>query len=489
MASQGGGANYLHEQPGLEVNHHAGLEVDPRYAPRPESEGLQTVSYQQEKAYTGAGALPEYHTITTDAHTAALSNYDGQPPEVVPAKEGAGAGAGPKRKLTWIIVGAIIAVVVIVGAVVGGVVGSRAAKSSSSSHDDSTTSGNSSSSSTTNATSLENIRPLSRIAATGWRDGGVARIRIFYQGPDMKLRTSWYANNETSWSDPTILTELEYEPGTNTTLAASCSVETTSAVQYKMIYLDGNSTIRGHGFTEGRNDVQGERMIINDYPITVPSTSRLASYWPFVMAQNDGNNFQWIRYWGANGGPDDADAWWTNSTLNVIGSEGTGMVVVPSSAWYLDDGGFIYRRSDGKLKTYEVEKGSNNVTGLAWGDDELSYDIPSDTAIGSFVIARPDNSNNYTNTYILYQDDDGIIQVMWQDDESGWKGPSTYDAFNGADMGTDITCVTAAAWDGSGIEVTSNENLSRCYFQVSNQLREVSYDGTDWTDKGYLPIT
>lgn len=224
MAGQGG-TNHLHEQPGLEVNYQPGLEVDTRYSsPRPESEGLQHVTYQQEKAYTNTAALPQYAAVdqsaAAGAHTAALSNYDGGP-EVVPAKEGAGAGAatGPKRKLTWIIVGAIIAGVVIVAAVVGGVLGSRAAKSSSSA--DSTTSGSNS----TNAADLENIRPLSRIAATGWRDGGVARIRIFYQGPDQKLRTSWYANNETSWSDPIVLTELEYETSANTSLAAACSLE------------------------------------------------------------------------------------------------------------------------------------------------------------------------------------------------------------------------------------------------------------------------
>ncbi|KAF2998099.1 hypothetical protein E8E14_004578 [Neopestalotiopsis sp. 37M] len=485
MASHVGGEHHLHEQPGLDANDQAGLEVDTRYAPGPESEGLQAVPYPQEKVYTGAGGtLPQYTNLdhqhgATDAHTAALSNYDGQPPEVVPPNQGAGTTAtGRKRKLTWIIVGAIIAVIVIVGAVVGGVLGSRAAKSSSSSG-----SGGDSSSTGKNVTALNNIRPLSRIAATGWRDGGVARIRIFYQGPDQKLRTSWYANNETSWSDPTILTDLQYEPGTNTSLTASCSVEVETAVQYKMVYLDGNSTIRGHGFTEGRDDTQGERMIINDYPITVPSTSRLASYWPFVMAQNDDNSFQWIRYWGS-----DADAWWTNETLSVIGSEGAGMAVIPSSAWYLDDGGIIYRRSDGKMKTYEAER-DNNVTGLAWANDDLSYDIPSDSAIGSFVIARPNNSNNLTNTYILYQDSDSIIQVMWQDDDSGWKGPSTYDAFNDADAGTDITCVTAAAWDAVNVEITTNNNLSRCFFQVGNQVREVSYDGTDWSDLGYLPIT
>lgn len=486
MAGQGG-TNHLHEQPGLEVNYQPGLEVDTRYSsPRPESEGLQHVTYQQEKAYTNTAALPQYAAVdqsaAAGAHTAALSNYDGGP-EVVPAKEGAGAGAAtaPKRKLTWIIVGAIIAVVVIVAAVVGGVLGSRAAKSSSSA--DSTTSGSNS----TNAADLENIRSLSRLAVTGWRDGGVARIRIFYQGPDQKLRTSWYANNESSWSDPIVLTELEYEASANTSLAAACSLEF-DPVQYKMLYTDENLILRGHGFKEvggdGDEKGQGTRLELNSWPVAVPSGSRLASYWPFIMFQNDDDNsFQWVRYWGSS-----ADDYFSNRTLDVRGSVDSGMVVLPSSAWYLNNGGMVYRRSDGKMKTYESYSG-NNVTDKAWGEDDLSQTIPSNTAIGGFAIARDNVSNNYTNTYVLYQDDDDVIQMVWQDDNTSWKGPQTWDAFNGADAGTDITCVTAAAWDAKDVEITSNDNLSRCYFQVSNQVREVSYDGSDWTDLGYLPIT
>lgn len=119
----------------------------------------------------------------------------------------------------------------------------------------------------------------------------------------------------------------------------------------------------------------------------------------------------------------------------------------------------------------------------------LSVSIPDSSAIGAFVTARPNDSNNLTNTYILYQDDSGTIQTYWQDDASGWKGPKTYDAFSGADNGTDITCVTMAAWDGAGVELSSSQDMNRCYFQVNNQVREVYYDGSNWSDEGYLPIT
>ncbi|KAK6070677.1 hypothetical protein SCUP515_08286 [Seiridium cupressi] len=130
-----------------------------------------------------------------------------------------------------------------------------------------------------------------------------------------------------------------------------------------------------------------------------------------------------------------------------------------------------------------------NLWSFCVGTADLSEAIPDDTAIGGFAVARPNDTKNQTNTYLLYQDNSGTIQVVWQDDTSGWKGPSTYDAFDNADNGTDITCLTAAAWDASGHEVTSNQNMNRCYFQAGNKVREVYYDGSNWNDEGYLPIT
>jgi hypothetical protein len=121
--------------------------------------------------------------------------------------------------------------------------------------------------------------------------------------------------------------------------------------------------------------------------------------------------------------------------------------------------------------------------------DVLSVSIPENTAIGAFAVARSDSSSNQTNTYALYQDDDATIQVVWESDASGWQGPSTYSAFDGADNGTDIACLTAAAWDGSGVELSTDQDMNRCYFQVGGQVREVYYDGSNWNVEGYLPIT
>jgi hypothetical protein len=125
--------------------------------------------------------------------------------------------------------------------------------------------------------------------------------------------------------------------------------------------------MRGQGYEDYSGAAQqGAGLELNNYPITIPSTSRLASYWPFIVSQDSDGAFRWSRYWGS------ADEWWTNSTLSVIGSTSAGMVVLPASAWYFNMGGFAYRRSDGKMRTYLTDT-SNNVTGTAWGTGELTH--------------------------------------------------------------------------------------------------------------------
>jgi hypothetical protein len=101
-------------------------------------------------------------------------------------------------------------------------------------------------------------------------------------------------------------------------------------------------------------------------------------------------------------------------------------------------------------------------------------------------VPRPQDTNHNLNTYVLWQDSSSDIQVNWQDDNSGWKGPSTSPALKGADNGTSITCLTPSAW--SPFLLQQNWDMCRCYFQVGRALREVSFNGTDWAIIGNVPI-
>ena len=115
--------------------------------------------------------------------------------------------------------------------------------------------------------------------------------------------------------------------------------------------------------------------------------------------------------------------------------------------------------------------------------------IPEASALGGFTLARSSAAtDDAVDTHLLYQDAAGVLQTVWQDDEADWKGPTTYPAFAGADNGTDIACLTAAAWDSSGVGITAATDLARCFFQVGNRVREVHWTGDDWESKGFVPI-
>ncbi len=90
------------------------------------------------------------------------------------------------------------------------------------------------------------------------------------------------------------------------------------------------------------------------------------------------------------------------------------------------------------------------------------------------------------DTYVLSQTASGDIQVSWQTDNTGWQGPKTYPVMAGADNGTNIACLTPSAWPLSNLK--PQFDMTRCYFQVGGQLREVLFDGSTWLNQGNLPI-
>jgi hypothetical protein len=102
-------------------------------------------------------------------------------------------------------------------------------------------------------------------------------------------------------------------------------------------------------------------------------------------------------------------------------------------------------------------------------------------------VPRNSNISYIMNTYVLWQDISGTMQVSWQDDDSGWKGPSSFPALSGADNGTAIACLTPNAWPLSNLK--AQYDMSRCYFQASGLLKEVLYNGSDWMIIGNVPTS
>jgi hypothetical protein len=112
--------------------------------------------------------------------------------------------------------------------------------------------------------------------------------------------------------------------------------------------------------------------------------------------------------------------------------------------------------------------------------------VPTNTSIGAFAYAR---TADLINTYVLFQKDQGDIYVAYQDDSSGWKGPTTYSVLSGADNGTDIACVTMGTWDAANVNMSSLTNMNRCYYQSGTKIKEVWFDGATWHDMGFLPMS
>lgn len=92
------------------------------------------------------------------------------------------------------------------------------------------------------------------------------------------------------------------------------------------------------------------------------------------------------------------------------------------------------------------------------------------------------------DTYVLYQDTHGTIQVVWQDDETGWKGPDAPPAFEAADNGTSIACFTPMAWPGTSLG-RGDLQTSRCYYQSAGSVKEVRFTGSGWQLLGEVPTT
>ncbi|KAK8087580.1 hypothetical protein PG997_002541, partial [Apiospora hydei] len=475
------------EQPGLEVDSRAdtaGLhlhrDVEAEDTTKQAVEPGANGGYFPDEHYAAPGlqAAPAPAYLTTS--DGKYENGRGLHPATATAGGGGGGGATypaeaeatapipgtkkPNRRRLWIILGVIAAILIIIGAVLGGVLGSRAASSSSSDPssqasgdgDGDTAAGNSGNDTAPPSAPLQYIRPGSSLAATGWRDGPDFHIRLFYQGPDQLLRYSNFSSKEDGgWGArrPVLLDQMEYKAAVNTSLAAATSVESREIVRFryfhfqlrllstalkgedKLFYLDTTNTIRLQLF---RPDVRaaGNGGQLNKYPVKAAPGSRLGAYWPSLLSQDEGvgGRLRWTRYWGVN---QQNKPFWEDQDANVTASAGSGLVVVPASSKYGNSGGFLFRRGMGSC---DLTKNLNGLT------------IPDDSPLAAFTVARSgDNPQNFVNTYILYVGPKGAVNMVWQDDEnSGWKGPVQYpEAFGGADAGTDIACVTPAAWAGS----------------------------------------
>ena len=131
--------------------------------------------------------------------------------------------------------------------------------------------------------------------------------------------------------------------------------------QWKVFFLDGTSTIRNQVFDHLSGNAQGAGGTFNEFAVPAAPTSRLASYWPFLLSQDGDGGLRWTRYWGSR--PD--HIFWKNQNITLKASDAAGLVAVPAKTKYLEAGAILYRRDDGKLFNYFAEQ-DGKTEGSSW---------------------------------------------------------------------------------------------------------------------------
>ncbi|KAI5927718.1 hypothetical protein F4810DRAFT_706462 [Camillea tinctor] len=397
----------------------------------------------------------------------------------------AAADLNHKRRKQWSIGGIIV--VIIIGVVLGAVLGTTVARSSSSSKNASTN--------TSNEPSPTTIKAYSKIAVTGYRldSGDDYAIRLFFQDPQDQLRFMSKESTSDNWTDSTILDTLPYAPRKDGAIAASAYMNSGTKPILELFYEDEDSIARSQMFNfeleNGTLPLKGRSSSLNDYPLDMGTGTSISSFFPYVVTQDADNKVRWTIMYGMNGS-NPQSPWWVNDTdLGIEASAGSSLVNLPAAQNYSDASGVVYRSTDGKLSCKLRNDSAESTQGTSWTHGTLSQDIPANTSIGAFTVGRPYDSDNQVNTYILYQDDDDAIQVVWQADSSGWQGPQTYEALGGAIRGTDIACLTPGAFPRTAQGISREQDMNRCFFQVDGgRVKEVWYDGSNWVDAGIVPI-
>ncbi|KAH8196427.1 hypothetical protein TruAng_009414 [Truncatella angustata] len=395
----------------------------------------------------------------------------------------------PGKSRQWWIAGGILGLLIMIGAVVGGVVGANALKNA----DSMVGGGQTPPSENTTITTPKIIRQNSRLAVTGYRGAsGNYTLRLFFQDPDNQLRFMDKSSVGGIWTDPVTLDTLDYKPMPNGSIAVGSYLGHDPQL-LEFFYVDTNNIIRGAKFNFWNigEPPKGEASNINDFPLKVAENSSISCYFPHVVSQDADATVRWSKMIG--NGSDESRWYWENDTsVHVAGSPRSGLVLLPVAQTYWEDAGFVYRDGSGRLavaiRDYDFR--GNATSAYSWTKGALSAPvIPAGSAIGAFAVGRPYTPEDL-NTYILYQDDDGVIQVVWQDGDDGWRGPETYDALDGAEVGTDIKCLTQGSWDAVSVQVGRGQDMNRCFFQEkgTRRLKEVWFDGNEWRDQGFVPL-
>ena len=113
--------------------------------------------------------------------------------------------------------------------------------------------------------------------------------------------------------------------------------------------------------------------------------------------------------------------------------------------------------------------------------------IPKRAAIAAFSVARPADTQQRVDTYVLYLDSASNINMLYTDSSSGsatWK-TSQPAALRSVDSNSNIACLTMATSPrdeaGNSVSLEAASDDTKCFFQKGGALMEARLSGLDWS--------
>ncbi|KAF2474827.1 uncharacterized protein BDR25DRAFT_112349 [Lindgomyces ingoldianus] len=339
---------------------------------------------------------------------------------------------------------------------------------------------------TSGIASPNGTRPPS-LAVTGWNVAGPSgyfTVWLFSQDSKGFLSRSTFNSSTGNWTRVShFSTAKRGSPLTATALNSEYYANqgnySFSGIQYQaeVVYLNDLNYVSEWIFPDNGPTI-GQPGSLDQQRYTASESSNLAFYWPKLVYQGLGGELR-----GVNFECHKKNQCWHDSVLrSTEPSNGTRLALVPLTN-NLSSTALFYRQEDGSYVNYKEDGGQASVI---WRNRAFSGLVPADSSLAAFSTTRPGKTVSSLNTYLLWQDKNGTMQVSWSDTDEGWKGPVTHPAFDGADKNTAITCLTGLTFPNFPLPVGSE--LSRCYFQARGSVREVSFNGTSWDTVGNVPI-
>ncbi|KAH0526808.1 hypothetical protein TsFJ059_010089 [Trichoderma semiorbis] len=376
----------------------------------------------------------------------------------------------PRRTKLWLILAGAALLLVIAGAVLGGVLGSRHSHKApletlgASATPEASVKPPSSSDPPPNA-----VYATSGIGVTGWWTGSSSfTIRLIYQGHDGDLRLMRYHSGDGKWSTLASLTGTNAKLGTP--IAASC---------FNIPFFFFTPVTNSNNFTQVEIFYLNEANEIQEFYFReqdLPSPSAQTFNGSGIMSSKDDSDQMKEAYY--------VNLTWAQSEVVLECQNSSAFVEVPYSVTAGRFGGekIIYQQDDQKLL---IEERNNSTDKFNVGAPSIT--LPANAAMGAFTVPRDsDTSNGAMNTYILWQDSTGALQMTWEDDDTGWRTSSTPASLGNPDKGTGISCLTPTLWAVASL--LSDYGMARCYYLVDGNIREVQYDGSNWSVIGNVQL-